>query len=146
MSCGTWEPSVCALLICLVRNEASVLEEEGKSVRGQSPREFCQAIRANNAWILSQVTQTGSCTSRGWERGKQSLWLTYLYWARPVFSLNDPVINMESSWTHFIYSFYYTNSLWFGTAWDSKLYLWVWEKEEECEGRLVRGFCMPQLG
>lgn len=79
MSCGTWEPSVRALLICLMRNEAPVLEEEEKSVRGQSLREFCQAIRANNACILSQVTQTGSCTSKGWGRGKQSLWLIHLY-------------------------------------------------------------------
>lgn len=63
MSCGTGEPSVCALLNSLMRNETSVLEEEEKSVKGQSLREYCQGIRANNACILSQMTQTASCTS-----------------------------------------------------------------------------------
>lgn len=85
MSCGTWEPSVCTLLICLTRNETSVLEEEEKSVKGQFLREYCQGLRANNACILSRVTQTGSCTSKGWGRGKQSLWLIYLYWTKPGF-------------------------------------------------------------
>lgn len=73
MSCGTWEPSVCALLNSLMRNEASALEEEEKSVRGQSLREYCQGIRANNAWILPGVTQAASCTSERMGKRKTQL-------------------------------------------------------------------------
>lgn len=73
MSCGTWEPSVCALLISLMRNEASVLGEGEKSVKGQPLREYCQGIRANNACILSQMTQTGSCTSKRMGKRKTEL-------------------------------------------------------------------------
>lgn len=77
MSCGTWEPSVCALLNSLMRNETSVLEEEERGVKGQSPREYCQGIRANNACILSQMTQTGSCTSERMGKRKTEL-LAYI--------------------------------------------------------------------
>lgn len=73
MSCGTCEPSVCALLISHMRNETSVLEEEEKSEKDQSLREHCQGIRANNACILSPMTQTGSSTSKRMGKRKTEL-------------------------------------------------------------------------
>lgn len=69
MSHGTCKQTVSALSTSVMRNEISVLEEEEKSEKGQSLRECCQGIRANNACTLSPMTQTGSLTSkRMWKR------------------------------------------------------------------------------
>jgi len=63
MSYSTCKQSVSALLNSFMRNETSGLEEE-ESEKGQSLWEYCQGIRANNACILSLMTQTGSSTSK----------------------------------------------------------------------------------